>query len=287
MVDPISIIIPAFNEEAGLPEVLRRLSTVLADRPHEIIVINDGSSDHTAMIAHATGVRVITNPINMGYGFSLKRGFKTAANECVVMIDADGTYPIEKIPELIAGYEKGFDMVVAARQGKEYYSSFTKRVARYVFKLASEYVVGKKIPDINSGLRVIRRSKIMPHLPDLSNAFSFTASTTLIFFLQHYFICYIPIEYRARQGTTKVRYFRDALRTLQIMVDIIAMYNPIKLFLFIASLPWTIGIAVTFYGVLTREPRLIGKILALFLFGIALLSLGFIATVFRKKARND
>lgn len=287
MADPISIIIPAFNEEAGLPDVLRRISTVLAGRSHEVIIIDDGSSDNTQMIARAGGARIIVNPTNMGYGFSLKRGIRATANECVVMIDADGTYPIEKIPELIAEYEKGFDMIIAARQGKQYYSSIIKRIARYFFKWMSEYVVGKKIPDINSGLRVIRRSKILPHLPDLSNTFSFTASTTLIFFLHHYFIRYISVDYHARQGATKVRYFRDALRTMQIMVDIIVAYNPIKLFLLLALLPWVVSIVAGIYGIATVHGQWLQFAVIMFFCGMMFLSLGFVATIFRKKATGE
>lgn len=284
MTEEISIIIPAYNEAVGLPDVINKIHVVFQGVSHyEIVVIDDGSIDETKAVAASHGARVLVNPTNMGYGFSLKRGFRAARNDCTVMVDADGTYPIEKIPELITEYEKGFDMVVGARQGKEYYSSFTKSIARHFFKWMSEFVVGKKIPDINSGLRVVRRSKIMPHLADLSNAFSFTTSTTLIFFLQHYFIKYVPIQYQARQGKTKVKYVRDALRTMQIMMEIIAVYNPIKLFLLIASLPAAVALVLLVIG-LTRYLILL-TILAVPLFGLSLLiiALGFMATVLRKR----
>lgn len=280
----VSVIIPAYNEDVGLADVLKRVQTVFEGvRPYEIIVINDGSTDATATIAAGAGVGVITNPCNSGYGFSLKRGMREAQYECMVIVDADGTYPIEKIPDLLKAYDEGFDMVVGARQGKEYYSSFGKRIARYFFKWMSEFVVGQRIPDINSGLRVIRRSKILSHLNDLSNAFSFTTSTTLIFFLQHYFVAYIPITYHLRQGRTKVRYVRDALRTLQIMVEITGAYNPIKLFLLLALVPVCYMIVVGIYAIVWAKLWYFIFALPAFFFALFLLSVGFLASMFRKK----
>lgn len=280
----VSVIIPAYNEEAGLSDVLKRVHAVFADvRPYEIIVVNDGSTDATSAIAASAGVRVITNPCNSGYGFSLKRGMREAQYECMVITDADGTYPIEKIPDLLNVYEQGFDMVVGARQGKEYYSSLGKRIARYFFKWMSEFVVGQRIPDINSGLRVIRRSKIVPHLNDLSNAFSFTTSSTLIFFLQHYFVAYLPVTYHPRHGRTKVRYVRDALRTLQIMAEITAAYNPIKLFLLLAFVPGVFAGILVVYAAIWDMPQYLIFAALPFFFALFLIALGFFASMFRKK----
>jgi len=282
-IEDISIIIPAYNEENGILGVINNIHNVLRDKyKYEILVIDDGSKDKTGQIAQNAGARVITNPINMGYGFSLKKGFKEAKNECVIMTDADGTYPIEMIPMFVQEFAKGFDMIVGARQGKEYWSSAVKSLARFCFKWMSEFVAGRRIVDINSGFRVIRRSKILPFLSDLSNKFSFTASSTLIFFLQHNFIKYIPIEYRARKGKTKVRYVHDALTSTQIMVDIIAKYNPIKLFLLISFLPFLaffifLVLSIVFYSGLFLNLAVIS-----FFFSIVILSLGFVATIFRR-----
>lgn len=280
----LSIIIPAFNEEEGIGNVIRHLQTELQGKFElEILVIDDGSTDKTQEIARQAGAQVLVNPVNMGYGFSLKRGFQAATNECVVIIDADDTYPIHKIPDMVREYDRGVDMVVGARQGKEYIPSFVKKIARACFKWMSEFVVGKKIPDINSGFRVIRRSKVVPVLPDLSNAFSFTTSVTLVFFLQHFFVHYIPITYEARKGKSKVKYFRDALRTLQIMVDIIARYNPIKLFLMISLFPFALFALFSFLGIFTHETWMLFMALPPLFFGILILSLGFIASIFRKR----
>lgn len=280
----VSVIVPAYNEEAGLADVLKKIHAVFEGvHPYEIIVINDGSIDATAAIAAGAGVRVITNPCNSGYGFSLKRGMREAQYECIVITDADGTYPIEKIPDLLRAYDEGFDMVVGARQGKEYYSSIGKRIARYFFKWMSEFVVGQRILDINSGLRVIRRSKILLHLNDLSNAFSFTTSSTLIFFLQHYFVTYVSVAYHPRHGHTKVHYVRDALRTLQIMVEITAAYNPIKLFLLLACIPGFFVGGFIICAVIWATPRYFILAMPPFFFMLFFIALGFFSSMFRKK----
>ena len=279
----VSVVIPAFNEEGAIADVVSHIHGVLRDRyQYEIIVVNDGSSDHTREQAERAGARVIDNPVNIGYGFSLKRGIREAAHECVVITDADGTYPIDQIPSLIAEFDKGFDMVVGARQGGFYWSSIAKGIARICFKWMSEYVVGKKIPDINSGFRAIRRSFILPILPDLSNTFSFSTSSTLIFMLKKYFVGYIPIQYHKRTGKSKVKYVRDALIATQIMVEIIARYNPIKLFLALAALPFGIA-AVVFMAILFHPaPSIFLFGLVSFYFGILILSFGFFASIFRR-----
>lgn len=278
----VSVIIPAYNEEEGIGAVLERVHAVLRGRfDYEVIVVNDGSTDKTLAFAQTYNARIVSNPSNIGYGFSIKRGIREARHECVFITDADGTYPIERLPEFIDKFYAGFDMVVGARQGRAYLTSAVKSFARLCFKLMSEFVTGKKIPDINSGFRVLRRSKMLPILDDLSNTFSFTTSTTLIFFLQHNFIAYLPIEYTKRKGKSKVRYWRDALVATQIMADIIARYNPIKLFLLLSFIPFASSLIFLGLAIFSRADFLSTAVNSFF-FGLLILSLGFLATMFKK-----
>ncbi len=282
--EKLSVVIPAFNEADSIASVIERIRKVLGNSDIcEIIVVNDGSTDSTGEILLGTTTRVISNPRNMGYGFSLKRGITEASHECIVITDADGTYPIEEIPGLLIEYHKGFDMVVGARQGKHYWSSRWKSFARVCFKAISEFVVGRKIPDINSGLRVIRKSKIVPLFPDLSNTFSFTTSATLLFFLKFYFVTYKPISYDKRAGKSKVRHLKDTLRALQIMSEIIASYNPIKLFILLALVPFALSILFLIIGIFFQHTLITVLVLPSFFFALLLMSIGFVATAFRKR----
>jgi len=227
-----SVIIPALNEEQGIRSVIDRLHA-LSPRP-EVIVVDDGSSDHTGEIAREVGAIVLRHPAPGGYGRSLKDGIKIATNDIVAITDADGTYPVERLPEFVTTLEQGFDMVVGARQGSHYRGSLLKMPARIVFKWLVEFTTGRSIPDINSGLRVFRKSEVSRYFDDLCNGFSFTTTITLIYMLTGHFVHYVPIDYAKRVGRSKVRMIQDSLRTLQYITEVIAVYNPLKLYVLLS-----------------------------------------------------
>lgn len=243
----VSIVIPAFNEQDGIGRVLNALSA-LPGAP-EVVVVDDGSTDETATAARAAGAVVVRHPANAGYGASLKSGIRAASNDIIVITDADGTYPINRIPDLVETFEQGFDMVVGARQGREYQGSFLKMPARAVFKMLVEFTTGRSIPDINSGLRVFRKSTVLPHFPEICNGFSFTTTITLIYMLTGKLVTYRPIAYEKRVGRSKVKIFRDSVRTLQYIVECIVRYNPLKLFLLLCMLCvlWSL-VFIPFFG---------------------------------------
>ena len=193
--------------------------------------MDDGSSDKTAEIAEAAGARVIRHLNNLGYGRSLKDGIRAATYDTIVITDADCTYPIDQIPSLVQNYREGFNMVVGAREGKNYSESIKKEALRFILKYLVEFTAGRKIPDINSGFRIFSRREAVPYFSYLGNTFSFTTSITLAYMMNGLFIKYIPISYEKRTGRTKVHLFKDSLRTLQCIVEAILFFNPLKIFL--------------------------------------------------------
>ena len=232
----VSVVIPALNEAAGIADVLRSLRRVLAEAgiAHELLVVDDGSIDATALVALQEGATVISHPQNLGYGQSLKTGILHARFETIAMTDADGTYPAERLPELIALAGR-YHMVVGQRIGRAYQGGIFKRLGRFGFRWLSEFATGREIPDINSGLRVFSRAEILPFFPSISTGFSFTTTVTLVYLLNGLWVHYVPVEYHARVGKSKIRYLRDTLRALQIITEAILYYNPIKVFLLAAS----------------------------------------------------
>jgi glycosyltransferase involved in cell wall biosynthesis len=282
-----SVIVPAYNEEGGIGSVLQELLATLPRERFELIVVDDCSKDKTLERARAfekSGVRVFHNIENFGYGYSLKRGIKEARHDHVVILDADGSYPVASIPELVAEYEKGYDMVVGIRQGELYHGGVVKRVARVFFRALSEFTTGRRIPDINSGLRVFRKDLARSFFHTLSSGFSFTTTITLAFMLNSYSVRYLPVPYHKRKGASKVRYFRDTLRASQIIVESIAYYNPLKLFFLGATIVFLTG-CVSF-GLSFFSFKL-ALFLFLAIFGATLVfSIGFIA-IFLKFAHND
>jgi len=229
----ISIVIPALNEEEAISSTIITCKEVLEKAalvPYEIIVVDDGSSDDTVRLAREAGARIVTHPHNVGYGRSLKDGILAASYDTIVITDADRTYPIENIPSLVQEYRKGFDMVVGARSGEHYQESIIKAPLRKILKLIVEFTAGRKIPDINSGLRVFSRTTAISYFNNLCDTFSFTTSMTLAYMMNSRFVHYASIEYSERSGQTKVRLFRDSLRTLQYIVEAATYYNPLKIF---------------------------------------------------------
>ena len=235
----ISVILPCYNEEYSIDEGIKNIKTELDKfgTVYEVIVVDDGSNDESVKKLKSLDVKLVTHPHNIGYGAALKSGIKKANFDTIIISDIDGSYPANHIPELLNIYfdsnknSLGFDMLVGARKGKEYHGSFFKFLFRKLLKFLVEWTTGRKIIDINSGLRIFSKKTISSFLPQLCNTFSFTTSLTLAYLLTNKFVKYHPIEYEKRIGKSHVKIFRDSLRTLQYITEAIIFYNPLKLFL--------------------------------------------------------
>ena len=230
----ISVIIPAYNEEESIEKVIDEIIKVLQENNiyenSEIIVVNDGSTDRTREIALEKKITVLDNPQNMGYGYSLKKGIENAKNETIVITDADLTYPFSFVPEMLKIKEKGYDLIVGARTGKYYKESVLKNILRKILKKFVEFVSGKKITDINSGLRVFDKSTVMRYFPRLCNTFSFTTSQTLAYLMNDLFVYYLDIPYNKRYGKTKIHLLKDSIKSMRYILEAGIYYNPLKIF---------------------------------------------------------
>lgn len=225
--DEFSIIIPAYNEESGISPVLGRLTS---DFPNsETIVINDGSIDNTAEILKQFNVKVIHHSINKGYGASLKSGIRAATNENLIFMDSDGQHRSEDIPILISAAES-CDMVVGARISKSY-QPLTRRPGKLILKWISQILSGQKIPDLNSGLRLVKKSVINKYLHLLPQGFSASTTMTLIFMTRGYSVKFIPISTEKRIGKSTVKPIRDGFSTILTMLRLITLINPLKIFI--------------------------------------------------------
>lgn len=270
----LSIIIPAYNEEEVITSIIQEIQAILHKEgvENEIIVINDGSTDKTGELAAQEKVKLINNPVSAGYGHAIDTGIQAAKYEYIVTIDADGSYRPEDIVRLLP-HMKSFDMVIGARSGKEYRGTFFKYPARLLFLKLAEFTAGVKIPDVNSGLRIFRKTayqKIPSAL--VCHGFSHSTTMTIAFILNYFFVTFIPIEYRARIGHSKIRYVRDTLRSLQGIVRTILYYNPFKLVLLLTSVPLLVGLVafLNYCWTLSRVALLAG-LLSLYVIIICLI----------------
>ncbi|MBI5815858.1 MAG: glycosyltransferase family 2 protein [Nitrospinae bacterium] len=282
----ISVVVPVYNEENGIGEFLIELKKSLEAFPgHEIIVVNDGSTDGTAekvRTAGIPGLKLMEHPENLGYGKSLYDGIAACANECVAIIDGDGSYPPSRFADFYRNYP-AYDMVVGARQGWEYKKGFFKRPARMVFKALAEYAAGRNVPDINSGMRMFKRSVLLRFKDSLCAGFSFTTTMTLFFMLNSHPVLYLPVEYRKREGSSKVRPLRDTLRALQYIIEAILFYNPLKLFLLVASICLVAGGLLVLLDILVGGNLFMSALAALLIGSFPVIfSMGLLANQLRK-----
>ena len=246
----MTIVIPAFNEESGISSVLMQLGRVLGDTSlaHEIIVVDDGSTDATAAQAEAAGVRVLRHAANRGYGAALKTGIRHARHDLICITDADGTYPAERIPELVERIaSNSWDMVVGARTGENVAIPMMRRPAKWAIGRLAELVAGELIPDLNSGLRVFRREVALRFFSLLPDGFSFTTTLTLAMMSNGYLLDYVPIDYHPRVGRSKIRPVQDTLNFIGLVLRIALYFAPLKIFLPLSGLLLALAIGVALF----------------------------------------
>ena len=281
----VSIIIPAYNEEEGIGDVLKQIQELDLNEESEIIVVNDGSTDATieAIKEISNEVKIVSHETNLGYGAALKAGIRRANNDIVVITDADGTYPTEEIPRLVE-IIKNYDMVVGARTGENVNIPIIRRPAKWVLNKLANYLTGRKIPDINSGLRVMRKEIVESFVPLLPDGFSFTMTITLAMLTNGARVKYVPINYNRRSGKSKIRPIQDTFNFFQLIVRTVLYFDPLKIFLPVGFF----FIGVSFLLILYRFfiARAFGvTATVLFVCGIQVLAIGMIADLIDKRLK--
>jgi len=245
----VSIVIPAYGEGAHVAEGIEAVRRVmdLSGWTYEIIVVDDGSADDTAERAARTGVRVLRHRRNRGYGAALKTGIGAARHPWILITDADGTYPPESIPELLAAAADN-EMVVGARVGQRVRIPLVRRPAKWFLGRLASYLAGRNLPDLNSGLRLMRKDLVERYVHLLPSGFSFTTTITLASACNDHPIEYVPINYAARLGESKIR-SRHAYDFLILILRTIVFFNPLKVFLPVGGLLALAGLAKFAYDV--------------------------------------
>jgi len=228
----ITVVIPAYNEEAGIEFVLSDLSSIRETTPEisEVIVVDDGSADGTADIVRECDVTLFQHEHNRGYGASLKSGIRQVETEWILILDADGTYPVEDVSRLIEHIDE-YDMVVGARTGSNVSIPTYRRPAKALLNGLANYLSGSKVPDLNSGMRLFRREDAMGRFNILPSGFSFTTTITLAYETTDRFVKYVPIDYHTRDGESKINPFRDGMNFVFLILRTITYFNPMKVFL--------------------------------------------------------
>jgi glycosyltransferase involved in cell wall biosynthesis len=253
--EPVSVILPAYNEEEAIAEQIKVIRNLLLSYKikHEIIVVDDGSQDRTGELALRSNARVLRHSQNRGYGSALKTGIFASQHETIVIIDADGTYPIDQIIDLIVKLENA-DMVVGARLGRHVSIPWVRRPAKWVLGRLATRIAGKKIPDLNSGMRAFRRKCVQQYFAILPDRFSFTTTITLALLNDNYRVLYHPIDYYRRLGRSKITPL-DFMDFMMLILRIAILFKPLKIFLPIACFVGILGIIKIIFDIVALFQR--------------------------------
>ena len=251
MADPsaVSIVIPAYNEADVIGEVVAALGA--AARWHEIIVVDDGSNDLTADRAAASGAVVARHPYNKGNGAAVKTGIRRAAGEFVLIIDGDGQHPPEDARRLVSRLGE-YDLVIGARSASTQASAARMFGNRALNGLAG-YLTGRHIPDLTSGFRGARTVYLREFIHLLPNGFSTPTTTTLAFLKAGYNVAFEPVEARARVGQSKIRLARDGAKFLMIILKIVTLFSPLRIFLPLSLASFALGAAYAVWTIATQS----------------------------------
>ena len=209
----LSIIVPVYNERDGIENTLKHLRQIFlnADFPLEIILVNDASTDGTEKVLaglNPDDFCVVNHHINKGYGGALKTGIQKASFPHVAITDADDTYPNDRIPEFYRlTLSENLDMLVGSRTGKIVHIPLIRRLPKWVLNKLANYLTRTKIPDLNSGLRIMRKVCVLESLNILPDGFSFTTTISLSMLTNGRNVKYVPIDYNERKGRSKIRAF--------------------------------------------------------------------------------
>lgn len=232
VVKKLSIVIPAKNEARNLEQFLPRLRDVMAGMSEDVeyIVVDDGSSDDSAEICRANDIEVISHPYSKGNGAAIKTGVRAASGDIIVFLDGDGQHKPEDIPRLLEKLEKGFDMVVGARDRSSQADS-SRALANAIYNRLATVITGHRIEDLTSGFRAVRADKFREFLYLLPNGFSYPTTCTMAFFRAGYSVGYLPIKTEERLGQSHINLLKDGIRFLVIIFKVGSLYSPLKIFL--------------------------------------------------------
>jgi glycosyltransferase involved in cell wall biosynthesis len=267
-----SIVIPAFNEGAAVARVVEALC---AQGPwHEIIVVDDGSTDDTGAHAAAAGAMVLRHPYNKGNGAAVKTGIRHASGEFVLVIDADGQHQPGDARRLVARLGE-FDLVVGARANSTQ-ASGVRRLGNGALNWLAGYLTGRPVPDLTSGFRGMRRQCVREFLHLLPNGFSTPTTTTLAFMKAGFNVAFEPIHARPREGQSKIRLTRDGVKFFLILLRVITIFSPLRIFLPISLAAFALGVAYGSWIVVTESKLPNGSVLLL-MFAVIVFLVGLVS----------
>jgi glycosyltransferase involved in cell wall biosynthesis len=245
----VSIVVPAYNEGASIGALVSELRNAACWR--EVIVVDDGSTDETGRHAAGAGARVVRHPYNKGNGASVKTGIRSAAGDFVIILDADGQHRPADATRLFSKLDD-YELVVGARSNATQ-ATVARRLGNGVLNAIASYLTGQRIPDLTSGFRAARRAHFLEFLHLLPNGFSTPTTTTLAFMRAGYSVWFEPIEAGVREGRSKIRLGADGVQFFVILLKVITIFSPMRVFLPLSLASFLIGGAYAVWTIFTQS----------------------------------
>ncbi len=269
---PVSVVIPAHNEEQSIGDVVTKIFELYPR--FEVLVIDDGSTDETKNAAINAKARVISHPYNIGNGAAIKTGLREARGEWIVLMDGDGQHKPEDIARLLAEKDL-FDMVVGARS-KNSDTSMHRDFANFLYNTFASYITKFPVKDLTSGFRLMKASVVRQYIYLLPNTFSYPSTLTLAYLRSGRSLQYIPIATKARKGKSKIKLLEDGTRFFLIITKVATLFSPLRIFLPISLFFFFSGICYYGYTYLLSG-RLTNGTLLLFSFSIMTFLIGLVS----------
>lgn len=268
----VSVVIPACNEAAAIASVIQGLRA--AGTWHEILVVDDGSTDETAAKAIAAGAVVVRHPYRKGNGAAVKSGIRRATGEHILIIDGDGQHQPQDAVRLV-GRLGEYDLVVGARTGATQ-AGTVRRAGNGVLNRLASFLADREIPDLTSGFRAARRECLAEFLHLLPNGFSTPTTTTLAFIRAGYNVAFESIEARPRVGTSKMRLSSDGPKFLLIILRVMTIFSPLRIFVPLATASFGAGVVYALWSIATVHKIPNGAVVLL-MFGVVVFLVGLIS----------
>jgi glycosyltransferase involved in cell wall biosynthesis len=284
----VSFIIPAYNEQDAVVDVVQEIIDVVEPLgvPYEMIVIDDGSTDETRARCEALpGVRVVAHGRNRGEGAARTTGTRVARGKYVITTDADGTYPASAIPAMIEAIEE-CDMVIGARTREMGTMRLLRSFAKEFIRLLASYMTRTHIPDLNSGLRAMRREKVLEFLPILPTTHSWVSTITMAFLSTGYDVRWIPIPYYKRIGRSSFHPIADTYNYLSLVVRAIMYFDPLRVFLPVTLLLFGLGFAKLVYDAIAYHWHFTPSVIVLILAAFQIGAMGLLADLIVRRCRR-
>jgi glycosyltransferase involved in cell wall biosynthesis len=271
-----SIIIPVFNEEEAIENTINQLLAIPESRHWEIVAVNDASTDNTQqLLGKFSQIRVIDHSFNKGYGAALKTGIRAAESDIIVMFDADGQHNPKDIPQLLSKIVQA-DMVTGQRT-KDSSQDWIRKPGKFVLKKVANLLAETKIPDLNCGLRAIKRDLILGMLDILPDGFSFSTTSIIAFYKLGYNVAYVPIMTKSRVGKSTVKQVKHGSQVILLILRLIALFSPLRIFLNVASALFLVGLIYQTEEIIRRGWHMVNGALLLIIAALLVFLFGLIA----------